>query len=118
MKRRAHSVRGSVLLDTVVALAILGIAGSAVLLLASESLSSAHRMWARESEVRDAHRLLSAVSLWPREDLDRHLGDSRQGLLLLVIDRPRDGLYRVQVLDSLGADPVLDTWLWEGATWP
>ncbi len=98
--------RGAVLLDTLVALAVLAIIGSAAAWTASESIRAVGRTHETEARVRLANRLLTAASLWPREDLDRHLGSRAQGPLRMWIDRPRPTLYEVTVTDA-ATDAVL-----------
>jgi type II secretory pathway pseudopilin PulG len=108
--------RGAVLIEAVVALTVLATVGSAAAWMASESLRAVERAWAREADTRAAARLLAAVSLWPRADLDRHLGASAQGPWRLRIDRPRPTLYVVSLADSAGGDPLLETSLFREET--
>src|SRR6266699_2387326 len=72
---------------------LLGTVGSAAAWSATEALRAVQRMHARESDQRLAARFITAVSLWPREDLDRHLGDRPQGPWRLRIDRPLRTVY-------------------------
>ena len=98
--------RGAALLEALIALAVLGTVGSAAAWNATESLRAVTRMHERERSHREAARLLTAVSLWPRADLDRHLGNSRQGPWRLRVDRPLTTVYQVSVADS-ASDVVL-----------
>jgi type II secretory pathway pseudopilin PulG len=100
-----------VLLEAMVALAILGIAGAAAAWSVAETMSALSRAQARESEVRTASRLARAVSLWSRSDLDRHLGATAQGELVLLVERPTAHLYSVAVVQRSGR-PVLRTTLY------
>ena len=104
--------RGAALLEALVALALLGSVGSAAAWSASESLAAVQRMHAREAHQRAAARLLDVVSLWPREDLDRHLGNRREGSWRLRIDRPVPAIYVVSVSDSTGLIILLQTALY------
>jgi len=99
--------RGAALLEALVALTLLGTVGSAAAWSATESLRAVQRMHARESDQRLAARFITAVSLWPREDLDRHLGDRPQGPWRLRIDRPMRTVYTVTLSDTVGGGVVL-----------
>ncbi len=104
--------RGAALLEAVVALAVLGAVASAAAWNATESLRAVIRIHEREQAQRQAGRLLTAVSLWPRADLDRHLGTSRQGPWRLRVDRPLTRIYEVSVVDSLSNVVLLRTALY------
>lgn len=92
--------RGAALLEALVALAVLATVGSAAAWNATESLRAVVRMHERERSVRRASRLLTAVALWPRADLDRHLGTSVQGPWRMRVDRPLGTLYEVTLSDT------------------
>ena len=104
--------RGAALLEALVALALLGTVGSAAAWNATESLRAVQRMHAREAEQRAAGRLFTAVALWPRADLDRHLGSSVQGRWRLRVDRPLQTLYVVTLNDSASGVMLLQTALY------
>lgn len=92
---------GFILLEALVALAILAIAIGGPLAAASEAAYSVENQYLREQAVRSASRLMTVVSLWPRTDLDRHLGWSQQGDLLLHVSRSTSGhLYAIQIVDA------------------
>jgi type II secretory pathway component PulK len=99
--------RGAALLEALVALALLGTVASAAAWSATESLRAVQRMHAREQEQRLAARFFTAVSLWPREDLDRHLGDRPQGPWRLRIARPIPAVYTVTLSDTVSGGVVL-----------
>lgn len=101
--------RGVALLEAIVALAILAASAPAVAWLASESLRSVAEVRLREEEIRAASRFLTAVSLWPREDLDRHLGRSDQGSWVMTVERPKRTLYVVTLSDALSAGVLVAT---------
>lgn len=109
LTRRLRIRRGSVLLETVAALAVLGIVAPAALLLSSDAIATARRASALDGEVRDAQRLISAISLWPSTDLDRHLGESVQGDWSLRVHRPTPHLYEVRIVDAVSGGLVLET---------
>ena len=101
--------RGAVLLEALLALAVLGTVGSAAAWMASEAIRAVGRVHEEEARVRAATRLLSAVSLWPREDLDRHLGWRAQGSWRMRIDRSHVTLYEVTLADSATGKVLLRT---------
>jgi len=92
--------RGAALLEAIVALAVLTAAAVPVVSLAAESLRAIDRARNRERELRAANAFFEAVALWSRADLDRHLGDRRQGHWVMRVDRPSPGLYTVSLADS------------------
>lgn len=114
MTSPARTVRGVVLFETIVALTVLATVGTAGAWLASESLRAVAHAHEQEQRVRAAERLLTAVSLWPREDLDRHLGRSMQGPWWLDVSRLRPMLYAVSLTDTLSRGVVLRTALFRG----
>lgn len=97
IRRKSRRRAGAALFEAVVALAILGIIGSAGAMSAFEMTRTVARTQLREELTRSAARLLAAVSLWPRDDLDRHLGTTNQGPMKLWVDRVEPTLYRVTV---------------------
>jgi type II secretory pathway pseudopilin PulG len=101
--------QGAALLEVLVALTILATAGAVVAAFASEAMSTIRRAREREAEMRRASALFDAVALWPREDLDRHLGDRQQGPWRLQVGRPVPTLYTVILRDSSGAREILRT---------
>lgn len=103
------------LLEALVALVILASAGAAVAALAVESGHVVRRTRETESELRRADGFFAIVALWPREDLDRHLGEHEQGPWRLRVDRPAPTLYSITLTDSLGRRPLLHTVLYRPA---
>jgi hypothetical protein len=101
-----------VLLEVVVALTILATGGAAMIALSSQSIDSLRRATAAERETERASAFFDAVALWPREDLDRHLGDRPQGPWRLIIERPLPTLYTVTLSDSTGGRTLLTTALY------
>jgi type II secretory pathway pseudopilin PulG len=108
--RRASTPRtGAVLLEVVVALTILVTAGATLIALASESTRAVRHAHAAAVEMREANALFEAVALWPRADLDRHLGERAQGRWRMRVDRPTPTLYVVMLTDSVSNVEVLRT---------
>lgn len=112
MRRGSRSRPGVVLLEVVVALTILATGGVTMIALASQSMDALRRAHAAEEETSRASAFLYAVSLWPREDLDRHLGDRPQGHWRLLVARPLPTLYTVTLTDSTGSNTLLSTALY------
>ena len=104
--------RGAVLLEALVALVILTVAGTTVVSLVAESARAVERARHAERELRAANAFFSAVALWSRTDLDRHLGDRHQGRWIMRVDRPRPTLYAITLTDSSTRALVLRTSLY------
>ena len=104
--------RGAVLLEAIVALTILAVAGAAVVALASDSARAVARAAAADETTQRASAFLDAVALWPREDLDRHLGARPEGEWRLIVERPTPTLYTVTLADSSASRSILRTILY------
>ena len=110
MRRVRRAAReGVVLLEAIVALTILAIAGAAVVALATDSARAVERARDADAAMARASALLDAVALWPREDLDRHLGNRIEGQWRIVVDRATPTLYGVTLADSTGTRVLLHT---------
>jgi len=103
---------GIVLLEAIVAMTILAIAGAAVVALATDSARAVDRARAADAAMEQASAFLDAVALWPREDLDRHLGARDEGAWRLIVDRPTPTLYTLSLADSAGRHLLLHTVLY------
>lgn len=115
MRRTDHARAGVALLEVLVALVILGSAGLAMISLALHAGQAVRRAEVSEAEMRRASDFLMHVSLWERIDLDRHLGDHRQGEWRLEVTRPTEALYHLALRDSTGAHLVLAATLYRPA---
>jgi type II secretory pathway pseudopilin PulG len=118
MSPRDRSRRGVVLLEVLVALAILGASGAALATLAVGASDAVARARSRDDEVRRASAFLEVVALWPREDLDRHLGRRPQGEWTLEVRHPTANLYLVALSDSGASHPLLATSLYRATPRP
>lgn len=98
----ARANAGAVLLEAVVGLTILATAGLALAVAVQQALASAEQARAAELEVAEAASYMEAVTLWPRDDLERRLGDRRNGPWRLDIQRVEPGLYALLLRDSTG----------------
>ena len=110
--RKARRRQGMVLLEAIVALTILAIAATTMVALSASSLDAVSRAERADAETRRASALLDAVALWPRADLDRHLGDRPEGPWDLRIDRPTSTLYVIALRDTATRALLLATSLY------
>lgn len=92
---------GVALLEVLAALAILGTAAIALISVTHASLVAVARAESSDRESREARALMEAASLWSADDLDRHLGRRPQGRWTMRVDRPRESVYGITLLDSL-----------------
>src|SRR6266851_3650840 len=86
---------GVALLETLVALAILLGAGLALLQLISAGLAAERDARERERVLAVEERVLTALTLLKRDELDRRLGRHPIGELVADIERPERTLYRI-----------------------
>jgi type II secretory pathway pseudopilin PulG len=100
------------LLEVLIALAILATAATAVLGVATQSWSAVQSARDADRALLEASAFLDAVALWPREDLDRHLGERIQTPWRIRVDRPLPTLYLVTLADSSGNHTLLTTSLY------
>jgi hypothetical protein len=103
---------GIALLEAIVALTILTVAALATVGMVRQGIESVRRAQVAEVEIRKASAFMDAIALWPRADLDRHLGDRAQGPWRLAIDRPVPTLYLVALLDSTDRRELVHTALY------
>src|SRR5256885_13306222 len=87
--------RGIALLETLVALAILSGAGLALLDLVTAGLRAERDARERERVLAVEERVLTALTLLKRDELDRRLGRHPIGELIAAIERPERTLYRI-----------------------
>ncbi len=103
------SEAGAALLEVIVAVAVLATAGTAAAAMAFESARAVERARAADLAAREASAFLDAVALWPREELDRRLGDRLQGPWVLRIGRPDRALYTAALVDTATGAELLRT---------
>ena len=97
--------RGMTLIEVLVALAILAAGGLALVTTLSAGLGEERHARVEERTMDAASRVLGAVALLTRTDLDRHLGERALGEFVVQVERPEPTLYRVAVADV--AAPVV-----------
>lgn len=87
--------RGVALLEVLVALAILSASGLALVGLVSAGLSAVRDARERERTLAAEDRVLAALTLLKREELDRRLGRHSLGEFVVDVERPERMLYRI-----------------------
>jgi type II secretory pathway pseudopilin PulG len=113
MHRTKRSSRGGVvLLEALVALVILATAGAAAVTMAAECARDIQRIAEAERNLRAASAFLDVVSLWSRDDLNRHLGSRMQGVWMMRVDRPAPTLYVTSLTDTATKVELLRTSLY------
>jgi prepilin-type N-terminal cleavage/methylation domain-containing protein len=95
--------RGFVLLEVLLALLLLGSAGVELAWLVRSAIAAEEHARTTEARTAPALTLMDYVSLWPRGDLDRHLGERPQGPWRVTIQRVSPQLYAVTIADSSAA---------------
>jgi type II secretory pathway pseudopilin PulG len=90
-----RSDRGIALLETLVALAIVSGTGLALLDLVTSGLRAEREARERERVLAVEERVLIALTLLKRDELDRRLGRYAIGELVAGIERPERTLYRI-----------------------
>ncbi|MGE3526892.1 MAG: hypothetical protein AB7I33_13305 [Gemmatimonadales bacterium] len=88
---------GTALLEAIVALAILATAGLSMVTLVNARVREGAGYREREAEVDAASRVLTAMTLLKREDLDIRLGTRQVGEFRVEVQRPRPTLYRIAI---------------------
>ena len=89
--------RGVALLEVLVALAILGTVGLALVTLESAALGAERDARTRERTLAAEERVLAALTLLKRDECDRRLGRHPLGEFLVDIERPERTLYRIAI---------------------
>lgn len=89
--------RGVALLEVLVAVLILTVAGLSLVELVGAGTRAIGTSRQRERELADEERLLTAYTLLTRSDLDRRLGDRTVGPYVTNVQRPEATLYRIAI---------------------
>lgn len=96
--------RGVALLEVLVAVAMLGVAGIGLLELVGAGTRAVAAARVRERELADQERLLAAYTLLARADLDRRLGRREVGPYFADVQRPERTLYRIALVRKTAPD--------------
>jgi type II secretory pathway pseudopilin PulG len=95
---------GAALLEALVALVILSTAALSGARLVSEAGRTVARAREAEAELRRANAFMHAITLWSREDLDRHLGACDEGQWVLHIQRDAPSVYDIVLVEKTEQD--------------
>ena len=109
MRTRREQRTGTILLEALIALTLIGVAALATLSVARADSARALRLIERDREMHVASAFLDAASLWSRSELDARLGTRLQGRWLLHIARPAPTLYTLELLDAEHEQSLLVT---------
>jgi hypothetical protein len=90
--------RGVALLEVLVALMILATAGVGLIELVGAGLRAERDARTRERVLATQERLLGALTLLRREELDQRMGRREIGEFIVDIQRPERTLYRIALL--------------------
>jgi hypothetical protein len=99
--------RGAALLEAITALAVAGTGGVALAAVVAHSDMVLRRTIAREREVESAARVLTALSLLERHELEQRLGTSMIGEFRSSIGKPSSDLFRIGIAHDSAADREL-----------
>src|SRR6266571_7573150 len=97
---RLRNNRGVVLLEVLVAVAILATAGIGLVELVGSGLRAERDARLRESTLATEERLLAALTLLNRKEFDQRIGRRRIGEFIVDVQRPERTLYRIALLQE------------------
>ena len=92
--------RGVALLEVLVALVILAMAGVELAELVGSGLQAEWDARQRETRLATEERLLSALTLLNRRELDQRIGRREIGEFIVDVQRPEPMLYRIALLQQ------------------
>jgi type II secretory pathway pseudopilin PulG len=100
---------GMVMLEVILGVAILGLAGVALVTLLAQTVHTVRQGRAAERRTESAVQLLDRATLWSESALASRLGRSRVGDWNLDVATPQAQLFTIAVLDTLAGATVLRT---------
>jgi type II secretory pathway pseudopilin PulG len=109
-ERRRRS--GVALLEVIVGLTVLSIAGVGLLVMLAQAGDSVHALDERDAEARAASAHLDRVALWTRDQLDSRIGSTRLADWTLHVALLTPRMYRVALADTLTGALLLETSLY------
>jgi hypothetical protein len=107
--RGSRRRRGTIVLEILLSLALLALFGLLMLQTLTDAYRGMQGAHAAELDFLQATALLDAALLWSTADLNRRLGERRQGPWLMQIDRPRIGLYHFSIRREGASHALLRT---------
>lgn len=116
MSSRCADTTGSLLLETLVALLVLSIAGLLLVTHAAAVSDQAFRVRALAEAVEEASVQMASIAALDRRELEIRLGLREVGRFAIQVDRPSPELFRVGIKDLQGGpDEILATLLYRPA---
>ena len=100
MTRGVESRKGIALLETLVALTILTTAGLSIVTLLHQALVAETAARHAETTMDAADRVMSAMTLLNRPELDQRIGMHPVGEFLVDVQRPERSLYRIAITEA------------------
>jgi type II secretory pathway pseudopilin PulG len=104
---RRDSRSGFALLEALVALTIVTTVGVSVVVLGQQGVRAERVAASEEHLYADADRLLTAISLLRRSELDQRIGGHEVGAYLVTIQQPEPALYRLSLARTTAPDREL-----------
>jgi len=95
--------RGVVLLEVLVALVVLATAGIALVEVVGAGLRGEREAQEREQTLAAEERILAAMTLLNRIELDQRIGRRQVGAFIVDVQRPERTLYRIALLQQQSA---------------
>lgn len=95
--------RGVALLEVLIAVVVLATAGVALVELVGAGLRGEHEAQEREQTLAAEERVLAAMTLLNRTELDQRIGRRLVGEFIVDVQRPERTLYRIAVLQQQSA---------------
>ena len=92
--------RGVALLEVLVALVILATAGTSLAELVGSGLRAERESRIREATLATEERLLVAVTVLNRRELDQRIGRRQIGEFIVDVQRPEPTLYRIALVQA------------------
>ena len=92
--------RGVVLLEVLVAVVVLATAGIGLVELVGAGMRAERDARGRESTLATEERLLAALTLLNRNELDQRIGRRQIGEFIVDVQRPERTLYRIALLQE------------------
>jgi type II secretory pathway pseudopilin PulG len=110
--RRGRRARGVAMLEVLVGLSILAVAGVALLVLLAQTMDAVDRRYRHDAATRAASARLDEIALWNRAQLDARIGATPHGAWTLRVMALTRTLYHVELADPTTGVGLLKTSLY------